>query len=180
MRKELLKVKRYKELLKYIDGAKKIAIVGAGGSGKSSLAQSLAIDLKYELFSLDMLFWKKNWVCSSPVEFSIKQRSLFVKDYIIIEGTYENFLDERLEACDLFILVSVNPFICLFRVLIRTLNSKGRVRNGMPEGCIEKISLEYFKFLFWILTYSKVEKYILKKCKEHGKKLLLFTSSNIE
>lgn len=41
---------------------KKIALIGSGGSGKSTLARQLGEKLKIDVYHLDALFWKPNWV----------------------------------------------------------------------------------------------------------------------
>lgn len=41
---------------------KKIVIIGSGGSGKSTLAMQLGEKSKRNVYHLDALFWKPNWV----------------------------------------------------------------------------------------------------------------------
>ena len=41
---------------------RRIAIIGAGGAGKSTLARQLGEVLGIEVIHLDALFWKPGWV----------------------------------------------------------------------------------------------------------------------
>lgn len=61
---------------------KRIAIIGSGGAGKSTLARQLGLALKSEVAHLDALFWKPNWVGVPRQEQIIVQNEL-VKQVII-------------------------------------------------------------------------------------------------
>lgn len=39
-----------------------IIIIGSGGSGKSTLAKELCTKLRIDVYHLDALFWKPDWV----------------------------------------------------------------------------------------------------------------------
>ena len=56
--------------------------------------------------------------------------------------------DERLDTADTVVFLDFNRFICLFRVIKRYLNYRGRSRPDMGEGCPEKLDAE---FLRWVL-----------------------------
>ena len=56
--------------------------------------------------------------------------------------------DERLNMADTVVFLDFNRFICLFRVIKRYINYRGRSRPDMGAGCPEKIDLE---FLRWVL-----------------------------
>jgi hypothetical protein len=43
-------------------GVRRVAIIGCGGAGKSTLAQALGACLGIEVVHLDRLYWRPGWV----------------------------------------------------------------------------------------------------------------------
>lgn len=161
-----MKIDSYSELSKMLDGKKKISILGAGGSGKSTLAKRLSNDLKLPLIGLDQVFWHENWEPMDASDFESFQKDALKKENIIIEGTYEEHLSPRLNMCDVVIMVRCNPILCLWRVIFRSFQNRGKEREGIAKGCIETFSFEYIKFLLWIINFSKVRKQIEEQCRK--------------
>lgn len=72
-------------------------------------------------------------------------------------GAGKSRLAQRLAALTGLPLIYLDmpPLLCLWRVLERRLANSGRVREGMAEGCIEKLDA---KFLWWILSFRAVRR----------------------
>ena len=59
-------------------------------------------------------------------------------------------MDLRLSACDTVIFLDYPRHVCLWRALKRLITYRNRVRPDMTEGCPERITWE---FLRWIWRY---------------------------
>ncbi|MES1043780.1 DNA topology modulation protein [Heyndrickxia oleronia] len=146
---------------------KKIVLIGSGGSGKSTLARQLGEKLKIRIYHLDSLFWKPNWV-GVPKDEQIKVQSEVVKkEKWIIDGNYGGTMDIRLNAADTIIFLDIPRTTCVFRAFKRVLQYRNKTRPDMGEGCKERFSFEFFK---WIWDYPKTKKpEILEKLQELSK-----------
>ncbi|MCP4323325.1 MAG: DNA topology modulation protein [Alteromonadales bacterium] len=125
---------------------KKVAIIGSGGSGKSTFSILLGKELDLPVYHLDKLYWKPGWSKTPNDQWSEIQKSLCKNDSWIIDGNYKSTLDIRLEACDTVIFLDVNRFKCIYRAIKRTLTSN--TRPDMAEGCEERFDMEFIKFLW--------------------------------
>ena len=122
---------------------KKIVIIGSAGAGKSTLARKLGELLKIEVIHLDHHFWQPGWK-----EYSIKSRIAIQRDFFampqwIIEGTYLDSSDDRLNAADTIIFLDIQRLICLWRVIKRRFLHDGYTRDDLPMGCKERIHFYY-------------------------------------
>ncbi|OCA90027.1 MULTISPECIES: DNA topology modulation protein [unclassified Bacillus (in: firmicutes)] len=134
---------------------KKIMLIGSGGSGKSTLARQLGGKLNINVYHLDSLFWKPKWV-GIPKEEQIQvQNELVTKEYWIIDGNYSSTMDIRLNVADTIIFLDIPRTICIYRAFKRMLQYRNKTRPDMGEGCEERFS---FEFLKWIWEYPKKQK----------------------
>lgn len=139
----------------------RIMIVGYSGAGKSTLAKLLADYYNVPLLYLDKVQFLDNWQDRNEEE-ALK----IIKDFLnnkewIIDGNYSRrYFKERADLADKIIFLNFNRLNCLFRVLKRNKIYKGKVRDSITNGCIEKLDLEFIK---WILyegrKRSRKEKY---------------------
>lgn len=143
---------------------KKIAIIGSGGSGKTTLALTLGKELGLPVYHLDKLYWKPGWTKTPNNQWASIQKELCEKESWIIDGNYKSTLDIRLTACDTVIFLDVNRFICIYRAIKRTLANK--TRPDMAEGCEERFDFEFMKFL-WDYP-NKTRPQIMKKLNSAG------------
>ena len=155
---------------------KKIALIGSGGSGKSTLARRLGGKLNIEVYYLDALFWKPNWTPTSKEEQRKVQNELVKREEWIIDGNYNGTMDIRLNAVDTIIFVDISRVICIYRVLKRMIQYRGKSRPDMAEGVNERLD---FDFLKWVWDYPKTKKpVVLKKLKQlpNDKKVIILKS----
>jgi len=135
----------------------KIAVIGYSGSGKSSLAASLARKYFLPLMHLDRVHFLPGWK-----EREIEDEVRIVGEFLdsnsswVIDGNYNKLhFDRRMQEADRIILMCFNRFSSLYRVLRRYHRYKGRARSSVADGCEEKIDRE---FLFWVLYKGRTGK----------------------
>ena len=137
------------------DPMKKIILIGSGGAGKSTLARRLGEKLKINVYHLDALFWKPNWVGVPKDEQKKVQHDLVKKHEWIIDGNYSGTMDIRLDAADTIIFLDIHRIICVYRVIKRMLKYRNKTRPDMGEGCEERFDLDFIK---WVWDYPKAKR----------------------
>jgi adenylate kinase family enzyme len=119
----------------------KIAIIGSPGAGKSTLAQQLGESLNIEIIHLDRYFWRPDWR-EKPRDARIEiLKDLVRKERWIIEGTYLDSSEPRLNTADTIIFLDIPLWLCLHRLMKRHREYHGRSRRDIPEGCTDKLTL---------------------------------------
>lgn len=142
----------------------RIMIIGCGGAGKSTLARRIHQITKIPLVHLDRQYWSANWVETSKPDWEQKVRTLVEADRWIMDGNYGGTMDIRLQAADTVIFMDRSRWLCLFRVIKRVSWYYGRSRPDMAEGCNERFSWDFLKYIY---HYNRTRRpAILKKLKE--------------
>ncbi|QWG33895.1 DNA topology modulation protein [Bacillus mycoides] len=146
---------------------KKIILIGSGGSGKSTLAKQLGNKLKIQVYHLDALFWKPNWVGVPREEQRTVQHDLIKEEKWIIDGNYGGTMDIRINAADTIIFLDIHRTICVYRAFKRIVQYRDKTRPDMGAGCEERFDLQFFK---WIWEYPKTKRpAILKRLDQLNK-----------
>ena len=127
---------------------RRIAVVGCGGAGKTTLANALGDQLGLPVIHLDEHYWQPGWIPTSDEQWREKQNELVSADRWIIDGNYSSTLDLRLKRADVVIVLAFARWRCFLRVLKRWVTHYGRAVQA--PGCPERVS---FKFLKWIWNY---------------------------
>ncbi|WP_102027686.1 DNA topology modulation protein [Salirhabdus sp. Marseille-P4669] len=156
---------------------KKIALIGSGGSGKSTFSKQLGAKFHIKVWHLDQLLWKSNWTPTSREEQIQIQKELVKEEEWIIDGNYNSTLDIRLEAADTILFFDLPRTVCVYRVLKRMIKYRNQTRPDMAEGCREKLD---FHFLKWIWNFPKSKRpNLLRKLERLSKekKVIIFKSS---
>lgn len=129
---------------------KRVAIIGSGGAGKSTLAREMGAKTGLPVIHLDREYWKPGWVESEPDEWSARVAELVATDEWITDGNYGGTLDLRLQRADTIIFLDLPRSLCVFRTLKRGLTYRNRSRPDMTPGCNERLE---WQFLKWIWQY---------------------------
>ena len=151
----------------------KIAIIGCGGAGKSSLSISLGNSLSLPVHHLDCMFWNPDWIPGDRDEFIKKQEIIFARDRWIMDGNYGNTMDIRLENADTIIFLDLPSIVCLWGVIKRYFKFRNKTRPDMTEGNNERIT---FEFLNYVWTYRRHRQpLVMKKLKalSQSKKIII-------
>ena len=155
---------------------KKIAIIGSGGSGKSTFARKLGEKLFIEVYHLDAILWKPNWTAVSKQQQEIIQHQLVSKEQWIIDGNYNGTLDIRLNAADCVIFMDMPRKLCVYRVFKRMILHRNKQRPDMADGCTERFDLNFLKWV-WNYPHDKRPGVIDKLQKlKNDKKIIILSS----
>ncbi len=153
----------------------KIAVLGFSGSGKSTLAKQLAEYYNIPLLYLDCVNFKENWVLRDRDEGRKAVAEFMKNESWVIDGNYRSlYQKERLEQADRIIILKYNRFVCMHGAFKRNFDYKGKVRESISSGCIERMDFDFF---LWILykQYSKKRKNHFKGIKEkYPQKTIVF------
>jgi adenylate kinase family enzyme len=112
--------------------AKRIAIVGAPGSGKSTFAVRLQSALRLPLYHLDDLYWLPNWRRTEPELFAAAQREIVDREEWIIDGNHMDTLPIRLARADAICVFDVSPLMAARGFLLRALHRAAGRRDSLP------------------------------------------------
>ena len=135
----------------------RILVIGSGGAGKSTFSRALGPILDLPVIHLDRLFWHSGWVETPREEWIKVIESEISRPRWIIDGNYGGTMETRLAAADTIVFLNFSRWVCLRRVLGRSLQYRGNARPDMGEGCPETMDFEYIKFLHWIWTYPQAK-----------------------
>lgn len=159
-------------------------IIGCAGSGKTTLAFKLQEKLNLPLIHLDQHYWKPNWQRSNLDDFSQVHDKLCWQDAWIMEGSYMKLVGRRAAHADVIIFLDMPRYLCLWRVIKRSVCNFGKVIPGNPQDCPQQLlSLEYVKFLKWIWNfnrrYNSMIMDVLKISKDNQNVYILRSSKDI-
>jgi adenylate kinase family enzyme len=139
--------------LSTVRAMRRVAVIGCGGSGKTTLANELAARLALPVAHIDSHYWRSvdgARVESSPEQWRESHRRLISEAEWVIDGMKLGTLGERLTRADTVIYLDLPTYECLSGILTRRL----RYRGGLhPEtGVYDQINLA---FLRWVWSFRR-------------------------
>lgn len=137
---------------------KRILVLGSGGAGKSTFCRQLSEKIDLPVIHLDSYFWNSGWVETPKDEWVPLVCELSKRSEWIMDGNYSGTIDLRMKHADTVIFLDYNRLTCTLGVLKRVITNYGRVRCDMPEGCHERFSLEFMK---WIWNYPSRSRLVI-------------------
>ena len=132
----------------------RVAILGSGGAGKTTVAVELGRRTGLPVVHLDPLNWARDWKPKPLEEFDAAFAAAVAEERWILDG---NFLigeadDPRFARVDTVVFLDLPRTTCIRRAVARRLRERGKRRPDLPEGCEEEIELW---FLRWMWGYPK-------------------------
>jgi adenylate kinase family enzyme len=133
----------------------RVVILGSGGAGKSTLARRIGDRLALPVIHLDREHWLPGWVETPSDEWADRVAMLVAGDRWVIDGNYGGTIGPRLRACDTAIFLDLPRRVCLWRVIRRWRQYRGRTRPDMTPGCNERLD---WVFVRWIWNYPRLHR----------------------
>ncbi|WP_319531484.1 topology modulation protein [uncultured Cohaesibacter sp.] len=126
----------------------RIVILGCAGSGKSTLSRALSDKLGLPIVHLDRLYWNANWQMKDKSDFTQNVAEAINEECWIMDGNYLSTAPARLASADLTIFLDTPRWLCLTRVIKRTLIYYKRNRPDMPTGCNERFDWDFLTYVW--------------------------------
>lgn len=140
-----------------MDNINRISIIGAPGSGKTTLSFQLEKIYKLPVFNIDTIYQFPNWVMRDPKERDAMILEEAKKDKWIIDGTFIDTLEARVKRADIVFFLDYSTFTFMKGIMTRLFKNYGKEKPDMP-GCKERFDLS---FIMYVFTYNrKRRKYI--------------------
>ena len=127
----------------------RIAILGAGGAGKSWLAGELGRRLSIAPVHLDALYYDAAWRPIPAQEWTQIQQKLVKPERWIMDGNYQSTAQIRLRAADTIIFLDTPTHRRLLRLVARRLRRTGPARPDVVGS--ERLN---WQFLRYVATFN--------------------------
>jgi adenylate kinase family enzyme len=123
----------------------RIAIVGCGGSGKSTVARQLGKLRDIPVTHLDALYYDGDWTPLPMDDFAAAQAELVAEPRWIIEGNYASTLHIRVAAADMVVFLDLPARTCLRGILQRRLRYRGG--QHADHGVYDRITWDFVRYI---------------------------------
>jgi adenylate kinase family enzyme len=173
-------------LVRFLDGieeaappvrsATRILVFGCSGSGKRTLAQALAARRGLDYVSLDRgVFWLAGWKMRDRPEALQRMEELSAGPRWIIDGNSPGSLHIRLAKADLALWCRPPRLVSLRGIFGRWMKYRGQVRPEMADGCPERISWKFLKYV-WNFERDEVPEFADALARHGGVRVLVLRS----
>jgi adenylate kinase family enzyme len=124
----------------------RIAIMGCGGSGKTTIGRQLADQLGTQITHLDAIYYDDQWNKMDADKFTAVQEELVVAQTWVIDGNYAGTLPIRLKRADTVIFLDLPALTCLWGIAQR----RRKYRGGQHDntGVYDRITWGFVKYVW--------------------------------
>lgn len=124
----------------------RIAIMGCGGSGKTTIGRQLAGQLGTQITHLDAIYYDDQWNKMDADKFAAAQEELVAAQTWVIDGNYASTLPIRLKRADTVIFLDLPALTCLRGIAQR----RWRYRGGQHDntGVYDRITWGFVKYVW--------------------------------
>ena len=119
-----------------VAGAPRVVVVGCTGSGKTTVARTLARMLDASHVELDSLNWEPNWTAAATDVFRQRTRDALTGDAWVVDGNYSALRDLIWPRASLLVWLNLPYRVVSWRLLWRTLRrvfTREELWNGNRE-----------------------------------------------
>ena len=151
----------------------RISIIGGAGTGKTTLSNLLSEKYNIPVTHIDGIHHLKNWQVRDKAERDKIILDIVEKEKWIIDGTYKDTIQQRVERADLVIWLDYSTFAQVKGILKRFFKNPGKEKPEIP-GCNERLNLEFLKY---VINYRKKKRHFVVSAIEDidKSKVLIFT-----
>ena len=129
---------------------RRVAVIGCGGSGKTTLARELTGRLGLPVVHADFVVYRNGDAPRSEAEWRADLAALADGDAWVIDAMKVSTLEQRVERADTVVFLDLPRRSCYAGVLRRRLRYRGLVDR--ERGIADRITLE---FLRWIWRFRR-------------------------
>ena len=131
---------------------RRVMIIGAPGSGKSTAARMIGEKLGLPVFYMDReVHWLPNWEERAKAEKMIAVDRIIAQKAWVFEGGHSSSYEKRAARADLLIWLDIPLWLRVIRVVRRSIRQRGQSRPDLADDCPEKLRM-LPEFLHYILT----------------------------
>lgn len=156
---------------------KRIIIMGAAGTGKTTLANRIAKDLALPLIHLDREFWLPNYQKPDPQEWMQRVNKLARADKWVMDGNYLDTIEYRVKRAHAMIWLDLPQWLYVTRILYRTAYNYGKERYDLGEGLPQRFNKELIRNAF---RYPRVRRprmlELVERAQVSGVKVIVLSS----
>ena len=134
-------------LARKAEGLARIAIMGGGGAGKSTLARRVGATLGLPVVHLDRVVFGPKWSRVETPLARAKLAELLAPGSWVVEGSYRELADLILPNADLVIWIDQPEWLRLYRSWRKTRIHRNRPRADRPDGCEEGFGWSYVRLV---------------------------------
>ncbi len=128
----------------------RVAIIGCGGSGKTTISHRVAAAIGTTITHLDAVYYDDEWNTLPPDTFAAVQQQLVSADSWVIEGNYATTLPIRLHRATHVIFLDLPATTCLWGIAQRRWRYRGGQHN--QAGVYDRIT---WGFITYISSYRR-------------------------
>ncbi len=140
-------------------------VMGCSGGGKSSLSKKIAKITGLRLIHMDFFYFEPNWIMRDNDMIMQDVLSAIKHDGWVFDGNHSSTQDARAEKSQMIIWVDIPRWRCLLNVVMRTWKYRGRARPDMADGCNERLTWDFIKFIWGFKHRGNVK--IAKLIEDH-------------
>jgi adenylate kinase family enzyme len=132
----------------------RVCVIGSAGSGKTTFCKALGNLLGRQVTHLDKILWGENWTELTREQQVQILTSVVETDQWIIDGLWASTLEMRYKRATVVIFLNYKPTLCAWRAFTRAIKHKGKQRDDLATGCIEKIDFSFYNYILKFRKHS--------------------------